>query len=125
MTDIFLPTHPRTVSGSRYRVPLDHPDCEQVGKVLDALYTNAALSPDERSFLIREYRRLRRVDKYFAIITGETPIPAVDIRPRRPDAYVMDHSQRDCFAGYFWRLHRYARLLSERHFGDGGGLDDI
>lgn len=63
MNEFYTPIFPRTISGKKYRLPLNDFRLEGIAGRMDALYSAADLSNYERGRLIKLYWKLERADR--------------------------------------------------------------
>jgi hypothetical protein len=87
----FTPQFPRTVAGTEWRAPLDHPEIEAIAKRLDHLYRNFSLSEAHRAEMLVRYSHLVRADEaieslvaLFAEFSRDMPLGDPGIRPKKP-----------------------------------------
>lgn len=117
--------YPRSVSKGKYRLPLDHPDCEQLGEDMEKVYQSFSISDTERSRLIKSYTELVLIDKLYANSFMDYAIPAVSMRPCRIDYASTDCTRLEHAAGYFWRVREYLSDLQLKCSRIAGEPDDI
>ncbi|MER8440718.1 hypothetical protein NKH36_33150 [Mesorhizobium sp. M1312] len=126
MKSDYSPRFPRSISGNDFRLPLDHPEIEAVGRRADRLYRTAKLSDDERAWLLKKYAGLEVADLYLMGALGDRPLPKTDLRPCRPrlgggtaGPTIEDH------AGFVTRMLEYVERLERSNSGAAAIVDDI
>ncbi|GLS30561.1 hypothetical protein SAMN04488498_103122 [Mesorhizobium albiziae] len=116
MKSDYTPKFPRSISAGDYRLPLDHPDVEAVGRRADRLYQTAPLSDDERGLLIKKYAGLEDADRFLSGWLHDRLLPETNLRPQRPWSgggvvgAVTEHH-----VGFVARAREYIEKLERRH----------
>lgn len=116
-------TRERGQGAQKIRIPLDHPDTENLAKRIRTLIFSGVLADDECGQLIKKERELRKVDYRLAQRLFDTPLPMSSLRPifwddyRRPFSGVFGCHELDVWAGWVARLREYVERLEQRCFG--------
>lgn len=116
------------LAGSRFRIPLNHPDIEAVGKRIEALMHRPDLEQDEGGNLTRMYRDLRKADRALHWMLGDRQLPESTMRPdfpddaQRPSSEFFGMSDFEIRVGFVWRVSEYVDQL-ERGFNLRCGND--
>lgn len=96
MSSDFTPQFPRTVAGTEWRAPLDHPEIEAIAKRLDHMYRNFGLSEAHRAEILARYAHLAKADEAIDSLLTSTqklsgrdttdvlPLGDPGIRPKKP-----------------------------------------
>lgn len=130
----YTPAFPRSISGGKYRLPLDHHHAEAVAARFDRIYREINVSAVERGVLLREYQRLQQIDHWFMVAEraggGRYPPESLPGRPLPPPknptswlkAFNMSHAYLSRIAIYLSQLERKYGLDKEDGYVP---LDDI
>lgn len=116
----------------KIRIPLDHNQCESIGKRAAFLIFSGSLTHSECGHLIKQERQLRRVDYRLTRRLIDRPLPETTFRPMLWDEHLWPSSpyfgkpEVEVWAGWVLRLEEYIEKLEGKYFPvREGDVDDI
>lgn len=112
-----LQTRERTRGAPKIRIPLDHPETEQISKRIRFLIFSGMLSEDECGRLTKWQRELRKADSLLSRILYDRPLPATELRPLFYDykGPFLSGSQAEVATGWVFRLREYVEKLERKY----------
>lgn len=116
----YTPIYPRSVSGKKYRLPLNHPQIEAIAARADAVY-RGTLTDHERGTLLKLYRHLKHTGRSIYRREGEKSLPKTEVRPKSLNVKASDLvgcGPWEIEAGFIWRISEYVERLERKYGAD-------